>query len=91
MAKVLVIVKILPRDVEIDLDMLREKIAEKLPKEYEVKGHEIEPIAFGLKALRLYIYMPEEVEGGTSPLEEMLSNIEGVGQVEVEMVHRLSM
>jgi len=91
MARVLVIVRILPTDVDIDLDELVRKISERLPSEYEVKGYEIEPIAFGLKALRLYIFMPEEVEGGTEPLERMISEVEGVSQVEVETVHRISM
>jgi len=90
-ARVLVIVKILPTDVDVNLDDLARRVAEKLPSEYEVKGYEVEPIAFGLKALRLYIFMPEEVEGGTEPLERMISEVDGVGQVEVEAVHRISM
>jgi len=90
-ARVLVIVKVLPTDVDVNLDDLARKIAEKLPGDYEVKGYETEPIAFGLKALRLYIFMPEEVEGGTEPLERMISEVDGVSQVEVEAVHRVSM
>ncbi|OYT40328.1 MAG: elongation factor 1-beta [Desulfurococcales archaeon ex4484_58] len=90
MAKVLVIVKIMPTDIDVDLEELKDRISKALPEEYEVKNYEIEPIAFGLKALRLYIYMPEEVEGGTEPLEKAIAGVEGVSQVEVETVHRLS-
>jgi len=90
MARVLVIVKVLPTDVDVNLDDLAKKIAEKLPSDYEIKGYETEPIAFGLKALRLYIFMPEEVEGGTEPLERVISEVDGVSQVEVEAVHRIS-
>ena len=90
MARVLVVVKVLPTEIDIDLEDLKEKIKEKLPKEYEIKGYDIEPIAFGLKALRLYIFMPEEVEGGTEPLEKMIQEVEGVSQVEVETVHRIT-
>jgi len=33
--------------------------------------------------------MPEETEGGTEPLENLLMGIPGVSQVEVEAVYRL--
>ncbi len=90
MAKVLVLLKVLPEDINIDLEELRERIAKALPEGYEIKGHDIEPIAFGLKALRLYIFMPEQTEGGTETLEKTVESVEGVSQVEVEAVHRIS-
>lgn len=90
MARVLVVMKILPEDININLEELKERIKAKLPSGYELARHEIEPIAFGLKALRVYIIMPEVTEGGTEPLEKLVSSIEGVSQVEVEVVHRLS-
>ncbi len=90
MAKVLVLLKVLPEDINIDLEELKNKIAEALPEGYEIKGYDIEPIAFGLKALRLYVFIPEETEGGTEPLEKAVMNVEGVSQVEVEAVHRIS-
>lgn len=90
MARVLVVMKILPEDINIDLEDLKERIKKKLPEGYELARHEIEPIAFGLKALRVYIIMPEITEGGTEPLEKLVSSIDGVSQVEVEVVHRLT-
>ncbi len=90
MAKVLVLVKVLPEDINIDLEELKEKIRKALPENYEIKAHDIEPIAFGLKALRLAILIPEYTEGGTDPLEKMIMGVEGVSQVEVEAVHRMS-
>ncbi len=90
MAKVLVVMKVLPEDINIDLDELKERIEKALPENYEVKGYDIEPIAFGLKALRLYILIPEYTEGGTEPLEKTVMSVEGVSQVEVEAVHRMS-
>ena len=90
MAKVLVVVKIYPEGVEINLDQLAETIKSKLPEGYEITRYDKEPIAFGLSALRLYVLMPEDVEGGTSSLEELLQGIEGVEEVEVEAVHRIS-
>ncbi len=90
MAKVLVVVKVYPEDITTDLDSLVEKIKEKLPEGYEVTRYSKEPIAFGLSALRLYVLIPEESEGGTSKLEELLASIEGVQEIEVEAVHRVS-
>lgn len=89
MAKLLVVIKILPTDIDINLEELKERISAKLPKEYEVKGYELIPIAFGLNALRLYIFMPENVEGGTEPLENIIQSVDGVSQVEVELIHRV--
>ncbi len=90
MAKVLVIVKIYPSDIDVDLEKLTETIKSRLPEGYELAGSQTEPIAFGLKALRLQIVMPEETEGGTSRIEEILGGVEGVQEFEVEAVHRLS-
>ena len=90
MAKVLVVAKLYPEDIDTDLDKLVDKIKEKLPANYEITKHSKEPIAFGLNALRLFILIPEESEGGTSRLEEVLQSIEGVQEVEIEAVHRVS-
>lgn len=91
MAKLLVVLKILPTDIDVNLEELKDRISANLPREYEVKGYELIPIAFGLNALRLYIFMPEDVEGGTEPLENIIQNVDGVSQVEVELIHRVSM
>lgn len=90
MAKVLALLKVYPADANIDLGKLVEQIRAKLPQGYEITRHEEEPIAFGLKALKLYVLMPEEEEGGTSKLEEIVRGVEGVDEVEVEAVHRIS-
>ncbi len=90
MAKVLVVVSIYPSSTDIDLDKLVETIKAKLPEGYEVARHDKVPIAFGLNALKIYFIIPEEIEGGTSKLEELLQGIEGIEEIEVEAVHRLS-
>ncbi len=90
MARVAVILKVLPNDVSLDLGELLERIKAALPSEYEVMSSGEEPIAFGLKALKMVIAIPEETEGGTEKLEEILKGVEGVEEVEVEAVHRLS-
>lgn len=90
MARVAVVLKVLPSSVEIQPPQLLEKIKAVLPEEYKVEASGEEPIAFGLKALKLVVSMPEETEGGTSKLEELIRQLPEVNEVEVERVHRMS-
>ena len=87
-ANVLVAVRVNPEDIDVDLDKLVDEVKAKLPKEFEVVRHEKVYIAFGLYALRLFIIMPEEYEGGTEDIEKFLTSIKGVASVDVEMVTR---
>ena len=89
-ARVLVVVKIFPSDINIDLNELASRIEKALPEGYQIVRKATEPIAFGLSALKLYITMPEETEGGTSKLEEVLSKVDGVEEYEIEAVHRIA-
>ncbi|AOL16182.1 elongation factor 1-beta [Sulfolobus sp. A20] len=89
MADVLVVLKVFPDSDEINLDNLYESIGGKLPKEYKIIRKETEPIAFGLNALVLYVQMPEQTEGGTDYLEELVNNIQGVSHAEVVGITRL--
>jgi len=90
MARVAVVVKVFPNSIELDLNELLERIKQALPEGFEVMDSKEEPIAFGLKALKIIITMPEETEGGTESLERILAGVDGVEEVEVEAVHRLS-
>lgn len=90
MSKVAVILRILPEDLSVNLENIVNEIKQKLPQEYSLELWDMEPIAFGLSALRVLIVMPENVEGGTEHLEELISQIPGVSQVETIIVHRIS-
>ncbi|MEB3756551.1 MAG: elongation factor 1-beta [Desulfurococcales archaeon] len=90
MAKVLVVAKVFPNGVDIDFNSLVDDIRKKLPEGYDIAKTAEEPIAFGYKALKLYVVIPEETEGGTDTLEEILKNHELIDEVEIEAVHRLS-
>ncbi len=87
MASVVVTVKLMPESPEVDLDQMKEKATEVINKVGEVGKTEIEPVAFGLKALLLYFVMDED-KGSTDPLEQELSGLEGVNSVEVTDVRR---
>ncbi|QGR18777.1 elongation factor 1-beta [Stygiolobus azoricus] len=89
MADVLVILKVYPDSDEVNLDNLTQQINSKLPQGYKLVRKETEPIAYGLKALVVYIQMPENTEGGTESLEDIVNGIEGVSHAEVVQVTRL--
>lgn len=89
MGKLVVLIKVFPKGIDVDLDKLAESIRKKLPSHYEVKRYEKIPIAFGLSALVLSITMPENIRGGTEDLENIIKNVEGVSEVNVEYVSRI--
>ena len=89
MAKVLVSMKIFPSDVDTDLDLLKNKIEKALPSYATVYGFDEEPIAFGLVALIAHILLPEDRSGGMDEVESILQGIEGISQLEPQMVRRV--
>ncbi|MFW9846084.1 MAG: elongation factor 1-beta [Candidatus Thorarchaeota archaeon] len=88
MARVVVTLKVMPEDVDVDLENLLEQIKSVMPESTDVRATEIVPVAFGLKALRMNVAR-EESMGGTDDIEEAINALEGVAQVEVEMVSRM--
>lgn len=83
---VLALMKVLPDDIDTDLDKLAEAISGQLPEGCVIEKKDEEPIAFGLKALKLRVIIPAETEGGTTPVEEAIAKVKGVQRVETEMV-----
>jgi len=88
MAKVVVQMKVLPEGIEVDLKKLEEQINEALPEDVKIYKVVEEPIAFGLKCLKVTVLMPEAA-GGTDPVENAISSIKEVSRVEVELVSRI--
>lgn len=89
MAKVLVVLKAFPKDVNVNLDSVAEEIKRKLPNEYKLAKYEKVYVAFGLHILRLYVIIPEETEGGTEELEGIVRSVKNVESVDVELVTRV--
>ncbi len=88
MARVVMTLKIMPEDVEVDLDDLLERIKTAIPEGTDLGATETQPVAFGLKALRMNLSRDESM-GGTDDIEAAISTVEGVSQVEVERVSRM--
>ncbi len=85
MANVVMKLKVMPNDVEVDLEALKEKVKEAAPEKVEIRDFGIQPIAFGLKALLVAAVMPDE-EGISDEFVEKIQQIDGVESVEVESV-----
>lgn len=88
-SKVLVDLKVLPESADVDYEELKEAIREKLESMdvVDIEGMEEEPIAFGLKAIRVKVVVPD-AEGGTDALEDALKEVDEVNQVEVVSASR---
>lgn len=87
-SKVLVVMRVNPESTEVDLDRMISEIKSKLPSEFEIVKSEKVYVAFGLYVPRLYIVMPEEYEGGTSKIEEVIKSVPGVSSIDIEFVTR---
>ncbi len=89
LARVIITIRVMPEDVDVDLDDLLERIRQNVPDGTDVRANEVVPVAFGLKALRVNFARDESL-GGTDDIEAAIGNLEGVAQVEVEVVSRIS-
>jgi elongation factor 1-beta len=88
MADVVITLKIMPCSPDTNLDELEAKVMPLIAKfGGEVGKKEIEPIAFGLKALKLYFVMSEDI-GSTDDLEAEISKLDEVEGVEIADVRR---
>ena len=89
MARVVVTLRIMPQNTEVDLNDLETKAKHEIVKfcsSQEFRAS-VQPIAFGLKALDI-IFVMEESKGSTEELEKRISQISGVESVEVTDVRR---
>lgn len=88
MAKMFITIKIMPEGVETDLNSIREK-ANEIAKRFEAELLDkdiIEPVAFGLKALKLIFLLDESK--GSEELSNAISELEGVSSAEVVDMRR---
>ena len=89
MANVVVTMRIMPKDTQTDLHKLEFEAKKEIvhfcnSKEFKTN---IQPIAFGLKALDI-LFVMDESKGSTEKLEEKIKYIHGIESVEVTDVRR---
>ena len=90
-AKAGVTVKVMPEGTDIDLEALKVKARELVNEIYGDVGEiriEEEPIAFGLRALKVTFIIDEDM--GSDPIEQKLSELEEVASAQVIAFERLT-
>ena len=81
--------KLLPQDTTTDPQKILDSVSSVLPKLAQIRGHKVEPIAFGLSAVIVDIVAAEE-EGVIDKIEDIVSKAPLVGQYELIGVSRMS-
>ena len=85
MAKIRIIYKIMPSDIEKEtLDTILAKVkilGEEMS--FKLNDYRIEPIAFGLNSLKILLTIEETSDDLLDRLEKMLNNMEEVSSIEV--------
>jgi elongation factor 1-beta len=88
MGEVLTTMKIMPDSPDVDLEAIKSTIESSMPEGAKLHEMSEEPIAFGLVSIVLQ-FITEDGEGGSEPVEEMVSGIDGVASFEITGVGRL--
>ena len=77
MGSVAVTFKIMPDSPDTYLEEIKKEISKKI----EIKDSKIEPVAFGLKILRVLVVVPDK---SIENIENDIRSVKGVSEVEVE-------
>jgi elongation factor 1-beta len=82
MGEVAIRLRVMPDDVERDLDELKDALLAVLPDNARFGTSEKIPIGFGLSSLDIVVVM-EDCEGGSEEVESRFSAVDGVENITV--------
>ncbi|MFH1835049.1 MAG: elongation factor 1-beta [Methanobacteriota archaeon] len=80
--------KVLPEGVDVDLEAIQEKLGEIVSDYGKIHSLEIKPVAFGLNCIEANLLLSDS-EGGLEEIEQKVSDLAGVSDVNVLDVNRL--
>jgi len=83
MGDIMSVYKIYPDEVE-DIEKIKEKLTNGLEDPFKVAEIKEEPIAFGLKIIKVAIIFPDKIDGLLDKLEKILKEMPGVSELEIE-------
>lgn len=82
MGNVSIIYRVLPQDVETNIEKIMEEVKNVIPHDVTLRGMQVKDVAFGLKEVLVAVLMKDEA-GKSDEVEKLLSSIPGVGSVDV--------
>ncbi len=82
MGKVIIKARVMPENLEVNVDSLKEKIKQAISKHGEFGRAVDVPIAFGLRAIEISFVL-EDKGGVMTEVEDSIKELEGVGSFEI--------
>lgn len=82
MGKVAITFNIMPENPDTDINEIKNSIPKKMPEGAELKGMVVNPVAFGLNAIKILVIVGDK-SGIADEVEKNLSTLEGVQSVDV--------